>query len=97
MYFATDGSDYTEVTMTITFEAGETEFRVPVATIGDQLAEQQEDFFATLSNPSSGLTVGAADRAIVNIADNDSEQMAMGALHLHLILYPFLYRIGGPV
>ena len=77
MYFATDGSDYTGVTMTITFEAGVTEFRVPVDTTDDQLAEQPEDFFATLSNPSAGLTVGAADRATVNIADNEGKQIEL--------------------
>ena len=58
---------------TITFPAGMTEAFIPVDTLGDQISEPQESFQAVLTNPSAGLTVGAADTATVNITDDDSE------------------------
>lgn len=65
------GSDYTTVTMTITFPAGTTELAIPVNTTDDEIAELPEDFTALLSNPSQGLAVGAQDTATVTITDND--------------------------
>ena len=64
-------SDYMSVTRTLTFPAGETELLVPVDTIGDSIAEQLEIFRATLSNPSTRLTVGDQDTATVIILDDD--------------------------
>ena len=91
----TDGSDYTGVTRTITFTAGERVAFVPVDTTNDRIAELSEDFFAFLSNPSAGLTVGDADRATVNIADNDSEQIRDSHSYLTSLHYVRYFRSRG--
>ena len=46
---------------------------VPVGTIDDSTAEDDEDFEAVLVNPSEGLTLGSNDEATVTIVDNDSK------------------------
>ena len=68
-----DGSDYTAVTRTLTFAPGVTQMNVPVDTIDDSTAEDDEDFEAVLTNPSSLLTLGSQDVATVTIEDNESK------------------------
>ena len=63
--------DYSISVTTITFSAGQTEVLVPVTAIEDAISELTEDFQAVLSNPSTGLVVGDADTATVNIEDNN--------------------------
>ncbi len=43
---------------------------IPVETIGDATVESIEMFGAVLSNPSTGLVVGADDTASVTITDD---------------------------
>ena len=50
-----------------------TEVFVPVDTVGDQISELQESFQAVLTNPSAGLTIGAADTATISITDDDGQ------------------------
>ena len=66
--------DYTTVTQTVTFPAGQTSQTVPVNTLDDQLSEELESFGASLSSPiGNGLSfsVGSQDMATVDIVDND--------------------------
>ena len=68
-----DGSDYTAVTRTLTFAPGVTQMNVPVDTIDDSTAEDEEEFEAVLTNPSGGLTLGPQDVATVTIEDDESK------------------------
>ena len=82
----TAGSDYTSVSSrTITFPAGITEVFIPVDTVGDQISEPQESFQAVLTNPSAGLTIGAADTAITSIVDDDGELTQWYQIELYSI------------
>ena len=51
---ATEGSDYTETSGTLTFAPGETAKTVPVPVLDDGHDEGEETFTLTLSNPSGG-------------------------------------------
>ena len=51
---ATEGSDYTETSGTLTFAPGETEKTVSVPVLQDGHDEGEETFTLTLSNPSGG-------------------------------------------
>ena len=70
----TAGLDYVTVARTITFAAGQTQVPIPVATIGNDVAELPEDFSTFLFNPSEGLAIGAQDTATVTIRDDESKQ-----------------------
>ncbi len=71
---ATGGSDYTNTAQTVVFAgtAGETE-SISVPTTNDDVVEASETF--ELSMTSSNALVGADDRAIVTINDNDGLAM----------------------
>ena len=71
---ADPNGDYTAVTQTVTFPAGQTSQTVTVSALDDSLAEGPESFGASLSSPNgNGLafSVGSQDMATVNIVDND--------------------------
>ena len=71
-YQPTAPGDYTTFTaMTFTFPAGQTSITIPVDTTEDGVSELLEQFTATLSNPSEGLTVGDDDVATIEIEDDD--------------------------
>ena len=57
--------------MTFTFPAGQTSIMIPVDTTEDGVSELLEQFTATLSNLSEGLTVGDDDEATIEIGDDD--------------------------
>lgn len=57
---ATSPGDYTAATGTLTFVPGETSKMVPVALLGDAVAEFDERLSVSLSNPSNA-TIGTAD------------------------------------
>ena len=42
-------------------------------TINDSVVEVEEDFFASLSSPSSGLLLGEVRSALIFIGDNDGK------------------------
>ena len=79
LYLLTDTSaadDYTPVTQTVTFPAGETSVTVPVNTLDDSIDEQPESFEAQLSDPNGNgleLSIGGEDTATVDIIDDDGE------------------------
>ena len=65
---ATDESDYTAASGTLTFEGGETSQTISIGIFGDHRAEINETFTITLSNPSANLTIadGIAIGTIIN-------------------------------
>lgn len=66
------GSDYTSVTAsTVTISAGNTSTNYTISVIDDTDPESTETFIATLSNPSSGLSLGTNSVFTYSISDND--------------------------
>ena len=68
------GTDYTSGTSTLTFPAGVTSLTFPVATIGDNVNENQESFTAVLSSPMNAM-LGSADTATISITDDDRKSL----------------------
>jgi hypothetical protein len=64
---ATAGSDYTAMSGTLTFNAGVTSQTFSVPILRDNLVEGDETFFVTLSNPTGGATIDAANPAVETI------------------------------
>lgn len=68
---AADSVDFSgAISGTVTFAAGETEKTVQLLVAGDTTVETDEDFTVTLTNPSSGLTLGTAS-ATMTITNDD--------------------------
>jgi subtilisin family serine protease len=65
------GSDYTSVSKTVTFPAGESWETVSVPIKNDKIHEQKETVNLTLSSPSSEATLGSVRTAVLTITDND--------------------------
>ena len=68
---AISGTDFTAASETLTFAAGETSKTVTVATTGDELAEGNETFTLTLSNPANATLSTTAATATGTIEDDD--------------------------
>ncbi len=65
------GSDYTTAAGTLSFAPGETQKIITVPVIDDSIAEGDETFSASLSNPSAGAALGDPNTTTVTINDND--------------------------
>ncbi len=74
---ATAGSDYTAISGTVSFAAGETTKTVTVSVKGDRTAELDEEFFVNLSNPTGGATL--ADGQGLGTIRNDDGPIGSGA------------------
>ena len=68
---AMSGTDYTDISGTLNFDAGEVSQTIQIDILGDTLDEFNETFFVILSNPSPGITIGDGE-ATVTIMDNDA-------------------------
>src|SRR5262249_30355564 len=69
---ALDGSDYTGDSNTLTFTpTGGLTQTIYISLTDDSLDENSENFTVTLSNPSSGFTLGSPSTTTVTITDND--------------------------
>ena len=68
---ATAGTDYTAGNGTLTFSIGDSRKTVSVTVAGDNVDEPNETFTVTLSNPSSGATIGDG-AATGTITDDDA-------------------------
>ncbi|MBD2568489.1 beta strand repeat-containing protein, partial [Anabaena lutea] len=68
---AIKGTDYSNLTGTVTFAAGSSTATVTVNPIDDTIVEGTETAILTLAT-GTGYTLGTAKTATVNIADNDS-------------------------
>jgi hypothetical protein len=60
---ATEPSDYTATTGTVTFQAGETTATFTIDTASDGTGEGAESVTLTLTDPTGGLTIGAVSTA----------------------------------
>ena len=69
---ATEGSDYTETSGTLTFALGETTKTVPVPVLDDGHDEGEETFTLTLSNPRGGNAWLADATAVGTIENSDA-------------------------
>ncbi|PNJ98798.1 hypothetical protein CEP14_03990, partial [Cylindrospermopsis raciborskii C04] len=67
---ASNGTDYSTIPTTVTFAAGSTTALVNLNVIDDTLIEGTETAILTIGT-GTGYTVGSANSASVNIADND--------------------------
>ena len=70
-WFAKSGLDYTGVTNTLSFAAGEKVKQFTVPILNDSLKEANKTFRLTLSNPTGGGVLGAQKMVMVTIVDND--------------------------
>ncbi len=68
---ATAGKDYTPVSGTLTFAAGETQKTVTVQSLDDGIHEPNETLSLTLSGATSGVVIGPRPTATVTIQDDD--------------------------
>ncbi len=68
---ALSGLDYTATTGTVTFNGGETSKTVRIPILDDTLAEGNETFTFTLSNPTGGATLATPSTAVITIVDNE--------------------------
>lgn len=69
---ATAGLDYTTVSGTLTFNAGETTKTFSVPVLDDASNEGDENFIVSLSNPSGGILGGPASAKVTIIDDEAS-------------------------
>lgn len=75
---ATENQDYVGASGTITFGPGETQRRITIQILDDNLIESTENFSVILSNPGDGASLGAASVATVDISDDDSPNASIG-------------------
>jgi acetyl esterase/lipase len=68
---ATNGTDYTALTGSVTIPSGQASVAIPVSPIDDALVEGSETVIVTLI-AHAAYTLGSPSMATVNIADNDS-------------------------
>ncbi len=79
---ATAGSDYINLTGSVTILAGQTTATINVTTIDNSILEASETVTITLDSITSGdadITIGATNAATVTIADNDIAQVTVTA------------------
>jgi len=69
---ANAGSDYTATSGTISFAPGETVQTAKIALLDDDLIEPDETFNVTLSNATGNATIGAVNKTVILIHDNDT-------------------------
>jgi gliding motility-associated-like protein/uncharacterized repeat protein (TIGR01451 family) len=77
---ATSGADYTAFGGTVVIPAGSNSVAVPLTVSDDDLIEQSETVILTLTGGSASgytITIGAANAATVNIADNDHTDLTL--------------------
>lgn len=77
---ATAGLDYTAVSTTVTFAAGDLSETVNVPILDDSLNEGNEQFTASLTNPSDGAALGANALATVTITDFEPGQLVLSGV-----------------
>lgn len=77
---ATEPSDYTSASGTLTFNNGETEKTFPVFIAVDGAEEEHETFNIALSNPTGGASLGAPSLTVVTILDDDRAPQRLGSV-----------------
>jgi CSLREA domain-containing protein len=79
---ATAGADYTSVSGTLSFYPYAESNTITIPILNDLLAESNETFDLTLSNPKGGLLLGDPATATITILDEDSPQAVESATTL---------------
>ena len=69
---AVAGQDYTAVSGTLTFADGETSKTISLPIINDNVVEDSETMFVTLSSPATPAVVGALGVVVVRIWDSNT-------------------------
>src|SRR5262245_39523983 len=70
---ATSGSDYTAVSQTVSFAAGDTANKtVSIPILDDSIFEGNETVNIALTNPTGGATLGNRNTAVLTITDNET-------------------------
>ena len=83
---ATAPADYTAVSQTVSFAAGDTANKtVTIPIVDDALVEGNETVNVTVSAPTGGATLGTPSTAVLTITDNDVA--APGTLQLSAATY----------
>jgi len=65
-------SDYTTLTTSLVFDQGVKTQTATITILDDTIAEMDENFTLTMSNPTGGATIGAPSNVQVTIIDNDA-------------------------
>lgn len=73
---AASGSDYTGVSGTVSFAAGEVSKTIRVNILNDSTVEPNETFQVVLSSPTGSASLGSPSQATVTIVDDDNPQLA---------------------
>ena len=81
---ATAGQDYTAVSGTVTFTAGQISKQVSVTVLGDTAAEADETFSLTLSAPS-GASLGAVKTSTVTITNDDLPTVSISPVSVSVV------------
>ena len=77
---ATEGSDYANVTKSVTIAAGSFTEDVQIDVLNDSAAEDNETVILSLSNVTAGSAViGSDNSATLQIEDNDTVNISLGA------------------
>ncbi|WP_316801641.1 Calx-beta domain-containing protein [Pedobacter frigidisoli] len=76
---ATEGTDYTTVTKTITIPAGSTTGTITIPVLADALVEGTETIIATLTNSANPLVTISNTPATINITDNTTATVTVAA------------------
>ncbi|GAH60857.1 unnamed protein product, partial [marine sediment metagenome] len=66
------GTDYTLANGTATISSGSTSTNISISIVNDTDVESDETIIIELSNPSTGVTLGAIDSTVFTIHDDDS-------------------------
>ena len=78
---ATQGSDYTHTSGTLTFSPAEIRKSFPISINEDSLSETDESFNVRLSNPTNA-TVGFIDQTVVTIQDNEAPTVSFELVNI---------------
>jgi Cadherin-like domain/Bacterial Ig-like domain/Calx-beta domain len=65
-------TDYLNEPITVNFAAGESSKTIAIPIVNDTIFEPNETVNLTLSSPSTGLTIGVQNSAVLTIFDNDN-------------------------
>ena len=83
---ASAGTDFTNISGTVSFPAGSTSQTILVPIIDDSLVESDETLSVTLSNPSGGV-MGTPSATIVTIKDDEATNPTIPKLSLGAATY----------
>jgi uncharacterized delta-60 repeat protein len=73
---ATSRCDYVGVLGTLHFAANETSKTISIPIVDDTYLEGAENFSISLSNPTGGAVLGTNKKAVIQIADNDTNPLS---------------------